>query len=206
MSPEETELLSRAVEGEHLALQRLLIPYQRRLLARIERKLPAFLKGMTSPEDVLQEVYVEVFGAIRTFRPEGNRAFYRWLLTIADNRVIDIVRAQCAAKRGGGRQPVQGPASASTIMPLVELLHVDSHTPSRSAAGHEVVAAVHVALAQLKPDYREALKLRFLEGMSVSDTASKMKRSEWSVHKLCSRGLQQLRESLGEISRFLSRN
>ncbi len=101
MSPEETELLARAVEGEHLALQRLLIPYQRRLLARIKRKLPTFLKGMTAPEDVLQEVYVEVFGAIRAFRDQGNGAFYRWLLTIADNRVIDIVRAQCAAKRGG---------------------------------------------------------------------------------------------------------
>ena len=147
MSPEETELLARAVEGEHLALQRLLIPYQRRLLARIKRKLPTFLNRMTSPEDVLQEVYVEVFGAIRAFRDKGDMAFYRWLVTIADNRLIDIVRAQRAAKRGGGREPVQVADSASTIMPLLELLQVDSHTPSRSAAGHEVVAAVHVALA-----------------------------------------------------------
>ena len=103
MSSDHNELLSQAVAGDQLALQRLLIPFQSRLLARIRRKLPVSLSRVIAAEDVLQEAYVDVFRAIGGFQRQGDGAFYRWLLTIADNRVIDMIRAHQAAKRGGGR-------------------------------------------------------------------------------------------------------
>ena len=201
----ELELLAQAVAGQRFALEKLLIAHQRRLMARIQRKLPRTLAGVVSPEDVLQDTYIEVFRRIQSFELSGIRAFYRWLVTIADNRVIDVARAHRAAKRGGGRERVELPPDSSSVAPLLDALHAHSNTPSRVAADHEFESAVHVALAALKPDYREALRLRFLMGLSVSETARSMKRSEWSIHKLCSRGLQRLRESLGEASRFLSR-
>lgn len=102
MSGPQTHLLTEAIHGDALALQRLLIPYQSKLAARIARKLPDRLAGVVSPEDVLQETFVEVFAAIRAFEPEGDDAFERWLFRIADNHVADALRRLDARKRGGG--------------------------------------------------------------------------------------------------------
>jgi RNA polymerase sigma-70 factor (ECF subfamily) len=73
-------------------------------------------------------------------------------------------------------------------------------------AGHDVEAAIHAALAELKDDYREAVRLRFLQGLEISEVATRMGRTEWSVHKLCSRGLKCLRDVLGDGSRFWSQS
>jgi DNA-directed RNA polymerase specialized sigma24 family protein len=47
--------------------------------------------------------------------------------------------------------------------------------------------------------------LRYLEGLRVAEVAKRIGRSEGAVHMLCTRGLQSLREELGDLSRFLSR-
>lgn len=197
------DLVERAIAGEPLALDRLLLDAYPKLLARVDQKLPEEVRGAVAPEDIIQEVFATAFRSIGAFRPEGQDAFYRWLTVIADNRVIDVVRAQNAAKRGGGRG-VAG-QERSSIAALIDMVAVNDRTPSRSAGGHEAAAAVQVALAGLKPEYREALALRYLEGLGVAETAARMGRTEPAVHKLCSRGLQALREAMGEAAKYLSR-
>jgi RNA polymerase sigma-70 factor (ECF subfamily) len=204
-STTDGELLARAIAGEPLAVERLLIRYQGRLMARIERKLPLGLRSVIAPEDLLQEAFLEVCRRIRTFKPESPQAFARWLVMIVDSRLIDAVRARESAKRGGAWQAVDPQGGASSATPLLELLYADSHSPSRSVAGHDVEAAIHAAVSGLKADYGEAVRLRFLEGLSISEVATRMGRTEWSVHKLCSRGLAHLREALGDGERFFSR-
>jgi RNA polymerase sigma-70 factor (ECF subfamily) len=49
------------------------------------------------------------------------------------------------------------------------------------------------ALAKLPDEYREAVVLRFLEGLSFAEVAARMGRSVDSVRKLWTRGLAQLR-------------
>ena len=204
-SAPDTDLLNQALSGQPLALERLLVGYQGRLLARISRKLPLALRTTISAEDVMQDTYVEVFRSINSFEPTGMNAFTKWLLLIADNKLVDAIRLRQAAKRGRGWRALEPQAGGSSVTPLLELLQVDSHSPSRSVAGHDIEAAIHVALAGLKDEYREAVRLRFLEGLSIQEVARRMERSEWSVHKLCSRGLKRLREVMGDVSRFMSR-
>ena len=198
------DLVERAIAGEPLALDRLLLDSYPKLLARVDQKLPAELRSTVAPEDIIQEAFATAFRSIGTFRPEGPDAFYRWLTAIADNRLIDVVRAQNAAKRGGGRAGLG--QERSSIAALIDLVAFNDRTPSRSAGGREAAAAVQVALAGLKPEYREALSLRYLEGLSVAEAAGRLGKSEPAVHKLCSRGLQALRESMGEAARYLSRS
>ncbi|MFM9995164.1 MAG: RNA polymerase sigma factor [Phycisphaerales bacterium] len=199
------DLLARAIAGQPLALDRLLLEHYARLTSRIDRRLPRSLRRLLSPDDILQEVFADVFRTIGRFRPEGTDSFYRWLVTIADHRVLDAVRSHRAAKRGGGSKLVAPDPAASTIAPLLELLAVSERTPSRSVSGREAAAAVHVALAGLRDEYREALRLRFLEGLPVAGVASRMGKTESAVHKLCARGLQKLREAMGDAARYLSR-
>ncbi|GMU83542.1 MAG: RNA polymerase sigma factor [Planctomycetota bacterium] len=199
------ELLDRATAGDSAALEQLLIPYQGRLLNRLERKLPPALRNFLAPEDLLQETFVEVFRQIQRFRPQGIGAFVRWLIMVTDGRLINAIRQHATLKRGGGRLGVDPTIDGSSAVPLLELLHVDSQSPSRTYAGQEAATAIATALGSIKPDYRDAVRLRFLEGLEVPEIARKLGKSEWSVHKLCSRGLRELREVLGEESRFFSR-
>lgn len=201
---DELELVQRAVAGERLALERLLLRHHRTLSARIAAGLPAALRSTLAAEDVLQDVFTEAYRGIAAFRPTDAGSFIRWLCTIADHRVVDAARAQRAAKRGGGRSPVAADEYES-LRGLLDLVAVHERTPSQSAAGHEAVAAVRNALQSISPDYRTALELRYLHGLSVGDTAARMGRTERAVHKLCSRGLGQLRDVLGDAATYLTR-
>jgi len=201
------ELIQRAVAGDEPALERLLLTYHRRLLGHIQRKLVTDVRNALQAEDVAQEAYVIVFREIAGFEPGPSEAFYRWLCKIAENRMRDLLRRQRAAKRGGGKTPINNVAvsEGGSLVDLLELLSTHSRTPSRSAAAAERVAAVQAALLELNAAYREALTLRYVEALPVAQIAEKLGRTEGAVHQLCHRALQRLGEIMGGESRFLTR-
>ncbi|RMF77808.1 MAG: sigma-70 family RNA polymerase sigma factor [Planctomycetota bacterium] len=209
MSPanEPEQLVQQAIAGDRTALEELLLLHYDRLLARIARKLPTDLRGALSPEDVLQDVFLDVAERIGAFRPDGPEAFARWSATIAEHRLIDLVRSRRAAKRGGGRKAVEAAPGdwSQTAIDILGQIAIHEHTPSRSAAGHEAVAAIRTALERINPDYRDALRMRYVEGLSVAQTAERMGRTPQAIHMLCHRGLSELRDVLGPDSDFLSR-
>ncbi len=208
MGPEtsETELAARAAQGDAAALERLLVVHYDRMLAELTPKLPAEFRSVLTAEDVLQETFVVAFREIGSFVPQGPGSFHAWLAAIAQHRLFDLVKGLRAAKRGGGRAGVDAhPAGGEgSVISLLEALRVDQHTPSRSAAGHEAVRAIHVGLASLREDYREALRMRYLEGLSVAEAAARLGRTERAVHMLCHRALRELRAFLGRSSQYFS--
>ncbi len=201
---QETELLERAIGGDQVALQRLMMAQHSRLSADLGQKLPVGMRALIAVDDVLQETYLCAFRDIPSFQPRGRGAFYRWLARIAENRLLDAIKAERAVKRGGGRAKAEAPTGREpdSVAGWLEMLAVYERTPSQSAAGHEAVAMIQNALGDLKEDYREALRLRFIEGLPVADAAARMKRTEGAVCLLCHRGLRRLRQTLGNSTRF----
>jgi RNA polymerase sigma-70 factor (ECF subfamily) len=203
----DAELAAKAVAGDDVAMGRLLFRYHDRLVAEMAGKLPGDIRGSMSAEDIVQEAYVVAFQRIASFNPKDHERFYPWLAAIARNRLMDAVKAQRAAKRGGGRVAVTGDqADDEEMVGLLEVLAAHSRTPSRSAAGHEAAQAVQRALDHLTEDYGEALRLRYVEALPVAEIAARMDRTEGAINMLCHRGLQALRLALGDTSRFLSKN
>ncbi|MCK4340817.1 MAG: sigma-70 family RNA polymerase sigma factor [Phycisphaerae bacterium] len=202
----DEELVGQAVAGDVAALERLLVSHYDRLAADMARKLPDEFRGLIAADDVLQEAFVVAFREIRNFTPRGPDSFYKWLATIAKHRLFDLVKAQRTAKRGGGRVALAANAKSpdDSLVGLLEQLRVTERTPSRSAAGREAIGAVQVGLAGLKDDYREALRLRYIEGLPVAEVAARMGRTKRAVHMLCHRGLRRLREAVGRSSQFFS--
>jgi RNA polymerase sigma-70 factor (ECF subfamily) len=203
MGPDD-DLLRGAKAGEPLALKRLLLAHGGPLRTRIARGVPARFRSLLAPEDILQETFAEAFRTIGGFEPQGKDAFYRWLSTIADHRLLDAIRSLKTVRRGGGHAPAVNTARSS-IANLVDIVAVTTRTPSRAARGHENTAAVQVALAGLRPEHRDALTLRYLQGLPIAEVAVRMGKTESAVHKLCSRALQGLRKSMGEAANYLSR-
>lgn len=201
--PSEAELIAQAQAGHRLAFERLLVRNQLALTKHIRQRVPTRMQSVIDAEDVLQETFSGGWAAISEFRPSGNGGFYAWLVRIAENRLLDAIRAQRARKRGGGRPALDGSFDPE-LTGLLSLLSAHERTPSRSVARREALEALQVALPRLKDDFRRVLQLRYLEGRTVADTAVQMNRTEWAVQKLTARALARLRAALGDASGILS--
>ena len=204
----ESGLVSQAAEGDRAAIQRLLIRHHERLVAVIEDKVPADLQGVLSADDVCQEAYVAVFQQIGSLRDRSSGAFRSWLRAIVERKLVDAIRALRAQKRGGGRRAEPGvpETDVSSVIELLDIVALHEHTPSRSVRRRELISGVHAALDKLKDDHREALRLHYIEGMSLADTAQRMGRSPGAVVMLCNRALRQLADRIGDPAKFLSRD
>ena len=177
-----------------------------RLCERLLRRIPADLRSILDPEDVLQESHVEVFRRIESFQPHGPGSFHRWTAAIALSRLRNNIKKYRAAKRGGGRRAVQPlPRNLEdSVVGLFNMVAAPGETPSRIVAKREAVDAVQSGLKDLPEQYRRAIWLVHIEGQSVKDAAAAMGRSERAIHGLCRRGLKLLEGQLGNASRFLS--
>jgi RNA polymerase sigma factor (sigma-70 family) len=69
-------------------------------------------------------------------------------------------------------------------------------SPSEKSVKRERAVILSQALTQLPADYREALIMHRLEGMTMAQTAKQMGRSVDSVQKFLARGLMELRRLL----------
>jgi RNA polymerase sigma-70 factor (ECF subfamily) len=202
----QPSLAFRAADGDAVALKLLLIESRRNLCERMSRRIPADLRPSLDIEDVVQEAHIDVFRRIDSFEPRGSDSFERWVAAIALNRLRSAIRKQRTLKRGGGcpgGSPTGWNLEDSTIA-LLDALAGPDHTPSRSVARLEAVAAVQAALAELPARYQRAVWLVHIEGRPVKVAAAEMGRSERAIHGLCRRGLGLLRNRLQSATRFLS--
>jgi len=126
------------------------------LVARYAPRLRYFLRKLLgdhhAAEDALQETWLDVVRSIPRLADAG--AFAAWVYRIARDRAFRRLRR---SSRDVAPLDGDGPVYES---------HDDGLLLSAERA-----RAVHSALDRLSPEHREALVLRFLEGMSYEDMA-----------------------------------
>jgi RNA polymerase sigma factor (sigma-70 family) len=186
-------------------LQRVLLARASRSRRYIEGKIPAKLRSLLAPDDILQDVWIAAFRAKSTFRGNREEDLDRWLMTITNRKLVDAFRIALAVKRGG-RTPIVGEAQArrSSIVVLFARIASPQATPSRVTSTKEAVDAVGAALAGLSDDRGSAVRMRHLEGLSVPEIAKRMQRTIPAVHSLLFNGLRDLRSRLGSAEKFFS--
>ena len=176
---ETMRLLQASRDGDREALESLYARHQGRLLQFIRARMPAALTNRIAPEDVLQETLLESARKIASFEPQGPSSFYRWLVGIARYKISEAGRAQQAKKRAAERPLEHSVPGAVT-------------SPSGRAIRAEGSLRIEEALAALPERQAEAVRLRYLEGLSVAETAARLECSEPAVKSLVSRGLMGL--------------
>ena len=197
------ELVPRAIAGESLALEVLLLRHYEPLLARLSAQLHGAHAALVSAEDVLQETLVQAVRDIRTCRADSEQSFANWLLTIADHRQRDALRKAKTRRKMAAPRTNVAANRLSSAADLWELV-VDGHpTPSADAARRENVAALQVGLATLPSDQRKAIQLYFLDQVGLEETGAAMSRSADAVRGLLHRAKRRLRAFLGRSSHWL---
>jgi RNA polymerase sigma-70 factor (ECF subfamily) len=197
--------LARAVRGDLLAVQKLILIHHQRLRADAERRLSSALRAKIEPEDLLQLVYVDVIRNVREFQNRGRDSFFQWMVQILESRLVDVHRHYHAAVRDVRRE-IRMSRSQSGFQLLASQAALDSQTPSRIAAREETEALLLAALAGLSDDHRRGLELRYLNGLPLARVAELMKRSEPAVQMLLLRAIRRLRDALRNLSRLAAPN
>lgn len=201
----EFQLLNKAVAGDGDALEALLLEHFEPLAAMVAQRIPRDIRDTLSAEDIVQEAFIVAFQRIAEFEPRGERAFFGWLCQIAEHRLMDAAKVLRAAKRGGGWGRVVDDPQMDDLIPALEMLSVQSRTPSRSAADREAVRALEGALQALEPDYQQVLRLRYIEMHPVATCAERLGRSAGATQMLIRRALDALRVQLGDSARYFTR-
>ena len=186
-------------------LERHLLTHAGELRRYIATKIPPSLASVLSAEDVLQETWAAAFLRIRSFVPNGPQALDRWLITIANRKLLDALKALRRRKRHGAPRavPDQRERSAS-LGGLLAQIAASRQTPSREVARQEATTALQSALADLCDDRRRAVVLRFIDGLSPKQIADRLGKSYAAVNSLLFQGLRELRVRLGHAARFFS--
>jgi RNA polymerase sigma-70 factor (ECF subfamily) len=203
----QSELIVQARAGDRASLQQLLWDHYNQLVGFLAPRLSGNLQRMVAVEDVIQETFIQAIRDIGNCQAGSQQSFAAWLSAIAEHRLHDIIKGLYRQKRGGDRRQVEGivSESAGRLVDLVELISDHHSTPARALTRDEATQAIRIGIAALPDDQREAIRLRFLEGKSIEETAAKMGRTVAAVNGLVRRAKESLRSTLLESSRWLSR-
>jgi RNA polymerase sigma-70 factor (ECF subfamily) len=149
----------------------------------VHRYAYARLGDRALAEDVTSETFLRALRRIGTVSYRG-RDVGAWFVTIARNLVLDHV------KSGRNRYEVVG---------------ADPMAADRATEGPEPAVLARLSaeellrcVRQLPPDQQECVVLRFLQGLSVAETAAVMRRNTGAVKALQHRALRRLATLLPE--------
>ena len=169
------QLIQRTGQGDRAAFRELYLGTSAKLMGVVVR----ILRSRSDASDVLQDVYLKVWTNSASFAPESGSAM-AWLVSIARNRSIDIVRARTAAATDTQEtdwfEKLQGAAD------------VEGDFVNRDALIH--------CLQRLNPQVREAIMLAYYEGLSREELAVRLAMPVGSVKTWLRRGSLTLRDCL----------
>ncbi|MBI2825046.1 MAG: sigma-70 family RNA polymerase sigma factor [Planctomycetia bacterium] len=198
MSTDSDALVERIRQRDVEALAGFIDARRGALLVYIERQLGAALRRKLEPEDVFQEVSAEAVRGLPAI-DLANRDPFGWLCQIAERRIIDAHRRFFgAAKRDAGREVSLNRSSPDDSRAgMIDLLVASMTTASKMYSRNVREARLAEALASLPFDQREALRLRYVEGLPSKQIALQLGKTDGAVRVMLTRSLNRLQSILG---------
>jgi RNA polymerase sigma-70 factor, ECF subfamily len=168
---DDQEAIRRCKAGDSEAFGHLVARYQREAIGHAR----AILVDGEDARDAAQDAFIAAFRSLDRF-DEGRR-FYPWLYTILRNRCFKVI----------ADRKVRRPASVGDLEVLA---------PSPGLAPEELLE-LERALSELRPEDREILTLRHLDGSSYSEIAEFLGIPLGTVMSRLFNARRKLRERLG---------
>jgi len=174
---EESQLVARARAGDDVAFGIL----AERCRVRLRRTLFRIMRDCDAADDAVQEALVRAWKNIGRF--EGRASFFTWVTRIGINQAYGAMRR-----------------------PRTETLDLEDGVGSRVAGwgnqpdrvfeSREFLSAVDQALGRLPLDYRAAVTLRDVEGLTTTEAAEILGIGERALKSRLHRGRMALRSQL----------
>ncbi|HZH90696.1 MAG TPA: sigma-70 family RNA polymerase sigma factor [Pyrinomonadaceae bacterium] len=178
-TPSDTELLHAVARGDESALAAIYDRYNSILLGLLLR----ILHSRVEAEDVLQEVFLQIWQRAANFDEARGRAF-TWMVTLARSRAIDRLRALQSRQRADDTALRDAPEAVG-----------DAGDDVYHGEQREIVRA---ALAEIPEEQRRALLLAYFEGLTQSEIAERLGQPLGTVKTRMRSGMSKLRDVLSE--------
>lgn len=188
LAPRELALVERLRAGEMEAFSELVNEYQPLVYSVTLR----IVREAEEARDVTQETFLKIFRHFNHFR--GDASLKTWVCRIAVNQALNSQRWWKRRRREEMRS-LDEPLDDER-MSLGATLASHSDSPEAEAIARERQSQLERALGGLKKDFRIAVALRDIEGMSYEEIASILEISVGTVKSRIARGREMLRASL----------
>ena len=139
-------------------------------------------------EDLTSDVFVKALHSIDRYQERG-LPFVAFLYRIARNAAID--RSRTLKQPLSVDELVTEPASRQNV-----------EADATLAVDRSILLA---ALTKLKTEHRDVIVMRFIEGYSALEVASKLGKTEGAVRTLQHRALERLRKEFDDAQRDMAR-
>ncbi len=183
---QERQLIERAAGGDNAAFEELVSRYEK-LVYSVTYRMTG---NREDALDLSQETFIKVWKSLKFFKFES--AFSTWIYRVAGNVCLDFLRRQKRTQ------------SLTVSDEEVQLdLPDEEQDPARMVlerAGQEEISG---ALATLEPEYRAALTLRAVAGLSYQEIADALGVQPGTVKSRISRGRERLRKKLASLGNIL---
>ncbi len=175
-------LLRRAAAGDHDAFEQLVLAHQKAVY-----NLALRMTG--SPDDALdlsQEAFLRAWRGLPDYRSDAS--FSTWLYRLTSNICIDFLRRRAREKI----VPLCGFGEDEDELPLPDP-GPDAETRALSRLERQEVAA---AMLSLDLEYRQALTLRVIDGLSYAEIAETLNVPAGTVKSRIARAREKMRALL----------
>jgi RNA polymerase sigma-70 factor (ECF subfamily) len=191
---EEDRVLAEGLcSGDESAYEALILRFEQPVFGLVSR----LLDNPADAADVVQEVFLKVFRKVRGFRLESS--LKTWIYRIAVNEARNHQRWFI---RHRGKEvelePSDRSGSGKDQLGAQDWIPDPGRNPYELALDHETEALLESALQSVSPNYRAALILREIEGLSYEEIADILGISLGTVKSRILRGRESLRKRLTE--------
>ena len=176
----ENEIIQRVLNGDRDAYAPLVDEYKGPIFNLAYRMTGNYQNA----EDLAQETFVRAYKALRRFNRK--KRFFPWLYTIT----LNLIRNHLVKKRVA--------PYGTYIEPDCVIPQDDKQDPEQNAVRQQEIEKLNFCLQKIPLDLKEAVILRFYQGLSFKDIAEISGISLSAVKMRVYRALDKLRESMKE--------
>ncbi len=187
-----------ARSGASEQLGQLMEIYRNYLTILASTQINQRLRSRVSPSDVVQETMLAVHRDIANFRGSTEREFLAWLRQVLINTIHHTVEVHVKAQRRDIRREISieqiGALMDRSAANFVRELADPGPSPSALVRRREASVSLANQLAKLRPQYRDVIVLRNLQGLSFEEVGTRMARSSGAVRMLWLRAIEKFKQ------------
>ncbi len=188
----ETELIALLKQKDRAAFKETVDTWQN----MVYNTALGILQNAEDAEDVTQEVFIQVFESVASFKEESK--FSTWIYRITVSKAMDHIRKKKRKKRFAFVQSLYGKNDQPVIDPP------DFFHPGVSIENKENAAVLFKAMNQLPSNQKTAFTLSKVEGLSYVEIGEVMKLSVSAVDALLHRAKGNLKKILKDYYTILN--
>ena len=199
--PHVLAVIGRVAEKDPNALAEFIEIRRVQLLAYIDRNLGPALRRKVEADDLFQEVSVECVRSLNAV-DLTDRDPFPWLCQVAQRKIIDSHRRFFAAsKRDASKEMALGQGGGETGSPgLINMLVASITSPSAAFSRQGKEIRMQQAISELPEESRQAIQMRYVEGLATKEISERLGKSDVSVRVLLSRTIKKLEKLLTDGS------